>query len=92
MTSLPSQPGGNPDPTSPETLKSALKAFRKRLKLTRLDAESKLGGGRPTTGGKSSGIVAILPPNQFPSATWEELAKQGKLKHTGSGFYQLIGE
>ena len=49
-----------PDPLAPETLKSALKAFRKRLKVTRLDAESKLGGGRPTTAGRQSGIVAII--------------------------------
>ncbi len=78
------------DPLSPETLKSALKAFRKRLKLTRLDAESKLGGGRPVTTGKSSGIVAIQPPSQYPSAVWQELAKQGKLKSSGGGFYELV--
>jgi hypothetical protein len=78
------------DPTSPETLKSALKAFRKRLKLTRLDAESKLGGGRPVTSGKASGIVAIQPPSQFPRSVWDELAKQGKLKYTGNGFFELL--
>lgn len=78
------------DATSPETLKSALKAFRKRLKLTRLDAESKLGAGRPMTTGKPSGIVAIQPPNQFPRPVWDELAKQGKLKYTGNGFFELL--
>ena len=79
-----------PDPASPETLKSALKAFRKRLKLTRLDAESKLGASRPMTAGKKSGIVAIQPPNQFPRQVWEELARQGKLKSAGGGFYELV--
>ena len=34
--------GGGP---TPQELKQALKAFRKRLKLTQLDEESKLGGG-----------------------------------------------
>jgi hypothetical protein len=86
----PGDPTSPADPLAPETLKSALKAFRKRLKITRLDAESKLGGGRPMTSGKSSGIVAIQPPNQFPRAVWDELAKQGKLKYTGNGFFELL--
>ena len=66
-----------------------MKAFRKRLKLTRLDEESKLGRS-PLTSGKSSGVMAITPPNQYPSAVWEELVKQGKLKNAGTGFYALV--
>ena len=77
------------DPLDREVLKKALKAFRKRLKLTRLDEESKLGVG-PLTGGAQSGVVAITPPNQYPVAVWEELVKQGKLKRSGSGFYGLV--
>lgn len=93
----PTQPASpTPSPSEggvpPETLKSALKAFRKRLKLTRLDAESKLGAARPMTSGKKSGIDAIQPPNQFPREVWQELAKQGKLRDTGGGFYALVGE
>lgn len=84
----PAAPAG---PTAQE-LASALKAFKKRLKLTRLDEESKLGVARPMTSGKRSGVVAITPPNQFPRAVWEELAKQGKLRRAGSGLYELIGE
>jgi hypothetical protein len=83
------------EPTSPsstdphkEELKKAMKAFRKRLKVTRLDDESRLGYGAMTGGGKS-GIVAISPPNQFSNAVWEELAKQGKLKYVGQGLYEL---
>lgn len=93
MTDAASTPGagGIPTPT-PETLKSALKAFRKRIKLMRLDAESKLGGGRPLTSGKSAGIDAIQPPSQFPREVWQELARQGKLRDTGGGFYALVGE
>ena len=44
----------------------ALKAFKKRLKLTKLDEESKLGRSPLSTGGKSQ-ITAIIPPNQYPT-------------------------
>jgi hypothetical protein len=82
-----------PDASAPkgpdkDQLKQALKAFRKRLKLVRLDAESNLGGG-PLSGGRDCGIVAIQPPNQFPDAVWEELVKQGKLRYVGHGMYEL---
>jgi hypothetical protein len=85
----------NPAPESggptPEELKRALKAFRKRLKLTRLNEESKLGYG-PMTGGRKSSVVAIMPPRQYPEAVWEELVRQGKLEREGSGFYKLKEE
>lgn len=77
-------------PTS-QDLKSAIKAFKKRLKLTRLDAESNIAGG-PLSSGRGSGIVAITPPNQFPPEVWAELVKQGKLKKAGGGMYELVGE
>ena len=77
-----------PTGPTPQELKSALKAFRKRLKLTQLDDQSRLGYG-PMTGGQQSSIVAITPPDQFPAAVWEELARQGKLKRAGSGTYAL---
>ncbi len=72
-----------------EELKRALKAFKKRLKLTRLDDESRLGYG-PTSGGQGSGIVAITPPSQYPQAVWDELVKQGKLKRDRDGTYELV--
>ena len=77
-----------PTGPTPQELKSALKAFRKRLKLTQLDDQSRIGRG-PMSGGHASGIVAITPPDQFPAAVWEELARQGKLKRSGSGMYAL---
>lgn len=80
-------PAGGP---TPDELKQALKAFKKRLKLTRLDAESKIGVG-PMSSGGNSGIVAITPPNQYPRAVWEELVKQGKLKRDSEGMYSLAG-
>jgi hypothetical protein len=76
---------------SADQLKSALKAFRKRLKLTRLDDESRL-GNRAMTGGRKSSVVAIMPPREYPRAVWDELVKQGKLRPAGSGFYELIGD
>ena len=81
----PLSPLGSP---TPEELRNALKAFKKRLKLTRLDDESSLGRG-PLSGGKSSGIVAITPPHQYPRAVWDQLVAQGRLKYAGQGMYQL---
>jgi hypothetical protein len=75
-------------PPSKEKLKAAFKAFKKRLKLTRLEEESKL-TRRPTTSGQPSAIVAIVPPVEFPAAVWEELVKQGKLKKAGHGTLEL---
>ncbi|TMQ34489.1 MAG: hypothetical protein E6K70_07370 [Planctomycetota bacterium] len=80
----------SPAPTS-EELKAAIKAFKKRLKLTRLDAESNISGG-PLSSGRSSDIVAITPPNQFPQAVWDELVKRGRLKSAGHGMYELVEE
>ena len=53
-----------PSAPSPHELKAALKAFRKRLKLTQLDDQSRIGRG-PMSGGHVSGIMAITPPDQF---------------------------
>ena len=78
-----------PEPPSKEELRLAMKAFRKRLKLTRLDDESRMGYG-PMSSGQQSGIVAITPPNQFSQAVWQELARQGKLKHDRGGLYSLV--
>ena len=78
-----------PSSPTPEELKLALKAFNKRLRLTRLDDESKIGGGA-MSGGSKSGVVAISPPNQFPQSMWDELVKQGKLKYVGHGLYEPV--
>ncbi len=95
--SLPSQPTDTPasvpqtgGPT-PDQLRDALKAFKKRLKLTRLDDESRLGHGAMTKGGRS-GVQAIQPPLQYPKAVWDELVRQGRLKYAGHGLYTLGNE
>jgi hypothetical protein len=71
-----------------EELKSAYKAFKKRLKLTRLDDESRLGRS-PLTGGGDSGIESIIPPRQFKQEIWDELVKRGTLSKDADGFYRI---
>ena len=65
------------------------KGAKKRFKLTRLDDESRLGGGRPTTTGRKSEISGIMPPSEFPPEVWRELARQGRIKDAGGGFYAM---
>jgi hypothetical protein len=75
-------------PATEEELKKALKAFKKRLKLTQLDEDSRL--GRSALTGARNRIVSIQPPLGFGNAVWEELADKGYLKRDGIGFYELI--
>jgi hypothetical protein len=81
------QQQGHPGGITPEVLKSALKAFKKRLKLTALDDDSRLGRG--ALSGGPTGVFAIKPPSQFPQQVWDELCRQGKLRDTGHGLYEL---
>lgn len=81
----------DPTPPTKEELKAAMKAFKRRLKLTRLEEESKL-TRRPVTSGQPSSIAGIMPPVEFSSAVWEELVRQGKLKNGGHGTYELVQE
>jgi len=71
-----------------EQLKAAMKAFKKRLKLTRLDAESQL-SRNPLSTGRGHGIVAIVPPVDFPQSVWDELVRLGRLKKAGQGLYEM---
>jgi hypothetical protein len=85
------EPNNQPNPLDPKEVKTAFKAFKKRLKLTQLDEDSKLGVG-PMSGGSHSSIVAIQPPSDFSPEIWQELVKQGKLKPAGRGMYELVKE
>ncbi len=70
-----------------EELKKALKSFKKRLKLARLDDESGLSRGG---GGRRSGITGITPPPGHPPGIWDELVIKGKLKREMGGTYALV--
>ncbi|MEA2711327.1 MAG: hypothetical protein QOF78_3928 [Phycisphaerales bacterium] len=72
-----------------EELRKALKAFKKRIKLTQLDDDSKLGHS-PLTGSSRSKLISIQPPAGFGKEIWEELAEKGFLKRDGIGFYELV--
>ncbi len=79
------QPAERQAMATEDELKKALKAFKKRLKLARLDDESGL-----SRGGRKSGITGITPPSGHPPGIWEELVSRGKLKREMAGTYSLV--
>ncbi len=74
-----------------EVLKRALKAFRKRLKIVRLDSESSAGGGAMSAGRQSS-IIGVAAPDQYPQEVWDELVRQKRLVDGSGGIYELPPE
>ena len=74
-----------------EVLRRAVKAFRKSLKITRLDAESTI-GKNPMTSGHESSIVGMVPPPRYPRDVWDELVRQGRLSGGKHGIYELPPE
>ncbi|MHB8901690.1 MAG: hypothetical protein ACYC6Y_23290 [Thermoguttaceae bacterium] len=84
-----SSDASRPSAPTPEELKGAIKAFKKKLKLTRLDDQSRIGVG-PMSSGRESGIVGIAPPDKYPQSVWDELERQGRLKKIESGLYEMV--
>jgi hypothetical protein len=84
----PAVPASTANELSKEQLKAAYVAFKKRWKFTKLDEESRIGRG-PMSSGQKSTIVGIQPPNQYPTAIWEALVEQGKIKRAGHGQYSM---
>ena len=68
-----------------EELKKAYKAFKKRLKLARLDDASGLSPGT-----KTSKIAGITPPGGHPAGIWDELVVLKRLKNEGHGTYTTV--
>ncbi|MHC5209321.1 MAG: hypothetical protein ACYTG2_01215 [Planctomycetota bacterium] len=68
-------------------LKRALKAFRKRLKIDRLDEESRIGGA--FSKGERSGLLGIQPPDSYGPDVWAELVRTGRLIDAGQGVLEL---
>ena len=80
----------NPDGSfTKETLARAIKALKKRLKVTRLDDESRLGHDAMSKGGRS-GIVAVKPPTQYPPEVWQALEQKGRVRIDRNGLVELI--
>lgn len=76
-------------PSTDDELKKALRAFKKRMKLTQLDDDSKIGHG-PMSGGSKEKVVSIQPPVGFGREIWEELTEKGHLRRDGIGFYEFV--
>jgi hypothetical protein len=74
-----------------ETLKRALKALKRRLKVTRLDDESRLGHDAMSKGG-GSGIVGVRPPTQYPAEVWQELEAKGRVRSDRDGLLEIIDQ
>lgn len=91
LTAPSKPPPAEADAPDDMTCKIAMQAFRKRLKLIRLDEESQLDQRDPLSKGARSQVQSIQPPNDWPAAVWQELERRGKLRHTGKGFYELTG-
>lgn len=75
-----------------DTCRNAMRAFKKRLKLTRLDDESQVMSRDPLSKGSGSGITSIIPPHDFPPSVWKELVRRGKLRYAREGFYELVDD
>ena len=69
--------------SKPELTK-AFQAFKKKLKLTRLDDESGL-----SRGSKVSRVVGITPPYGYAPEIWEALVQLGKLRREAGGTYSI---
>ena len=80
------------DSPSQETCRRAMRAFRKRLALTRLDEESKISSHSALSKGADSRMTAIVPPTDWPESVWRELVRQGKLRYVGDGFYEQTNQ
>lgn len=75
----------------PAILQTALKTFRRRIKFSQLDAESRLARS-PLSGGSSHRIESMTPPREFPLEVWDALVQAGKLRREGAGFYSLTDD
>jgi hypothetical protein len=79
----------NPDGSfTKETLQRAMKALKRRLKVTRLDDESRLGHDAMTKGSRS-GITGVRPPDQYPPEVWQALEQKGRIRAVGPGLYEI---
>ena len=71
-------------------LKRAVKAFRKRLKIARLDEESRIGGA--FSKGERSGITGVEPPDSYGPDVWAVIVREGRLIEAGHRTLELPPE
>ena len=45
------------------------------------------GAGKTTT---LRTLAGIIPPREWPDSVWRELARQGRIRDIGRGFYELV--
>jgi hypothetical protein len=77
-------------PPTKEECDRALKALKKRLKLTRQDQEGSF-SSKPLSGGRVSGIVGVRLPEGFPPEVWQELVAKNKIQRVaGEQTYALV--
>jgi len=73
-----------------EVMRRAMKAFRKSLKITRLDADSSI--GRSPMSSEGTSITGITAPPRFSRDVWSELVRRGELRGGRQGVYELVAE
>lgn len=83
-------PGATEAVIDEATLKAALKAFKRRLKIQRLDDQSRIDPRDPTSKGETSEIAAIEPPRDWSAEVWDELVRRGALRRAGRGVYEFL--
>ncbi len=71
-------------------LKRAMKAFHRRLDLTRGDDEVS-SSRNPLTRGGSSAISGVRPPEKYSDDIWALLVAQGRLAEAGDGVLEPTG-
>lgn len=73
-----------------EVMRRAMKAFRKSMKITRLDADSSI--GRSPMSSEGYAITGITAPPRFSRDVWTELVRRGELRGGRQGVYELVVE
>lgn len=71
-------------------LKRAMKAFHRRLDLTRGDDEVS-SSRNPLTRGEASAISGVRPPEKYSADIWALLVAQGRLAEAGDGVLEPTG-
>lgn len=74
--------------TGVELFQDALRAYRKRVQLTRLDHESKPARS-PLSSGRTRISMPSFHPNQYPPEVWQALARRGGLESTDQGLDKI---